>query len=295
MKMTERSRGWCMTLNNPTEGAVDRLVKYMEKHVKYGVVGEEVGESGTPHLQIYMEYETMKSFKQMKELNKLWHVEKRIGTMLQASDYCKKDGKYREVGELAVSKQGKRNDINVVKEAVKTGVNMRGICELTNSYQALKYAETLRKYMCAKRTWKTEIYWFYGPTGTGKSRRAFDMTNIDDRWISMDSLKWFDGYDGQSDIIIDDFRCTDVTMKFLLRLFDRYELNVEIKGGVTAMLAKRIFVTTNNKPEKAFEGCCFEDMQQLIRRIEHIEYFNGNKCDECGKYYSADELPDCCI
>jgi len=47
-----RSRSWCLTVNNWT---VDQLAALKGlTGVTYGVMGREVGESGTPHLQGYL-------------------------------------------------------------------------------------------------------------------------------------------------------------------------------------------------------------------------------------------------
>ena len=51
--MDNRSRGWCFTLNNYNEEEEVRALALPEE-VSYGVVGKEVGESGTPHFQGYL-------------------------------------------------------------------------------------------------------------------------------------------------------------------------------------------------------------------------------------------------
>lgn len=271
--MNKRSRGWCLTLNNYNEAQVKKLTEWFTDNCEYACIGREVGESGTPHLQMCCEFTNMKSFKQMKNVFKKCHFEMRKGTKQEASDYCKKDGDYIEIGKLK-DEAGKRTDINIVKKAVNEGKNMREICDLTNSYQAIRYAETLRKYKMAKRTWKTEVYWFHGKTGTGKTRTAREMAS-DDLWVSLDSLRWFDGYDGHSDVIIDDFRPGQCSFSFLLRLLDRYELKVEHKGGSTQFLAKRIWITCPISPEEGFKRSDVDgSLEQLLRRIDHIRDFN---------------------
>lgn len=289
--MTSRSRGWCCTLNNYDEAKVANLEKWVVKNCDYAVIGREVGEGGTPHLQIHLEFKTLKSLKQMKELNKKWHCEPRIGTKEQASNYCKKDGKFFEHGTIE-NEQGKRTDINIVKEAVKKGATMMDVAELTNSYQAIRYAQTLRTIYQKPRSWKTEVYWMYGKTGTGKSRRAFDMCG--DPYVCMDTMKWWDGYDGHDDVIIDDFRpMADCQLKYLLRLLDRYPFRVECKGGSTQFLAKRVFITTNYGIERSFANGVGEDIKQLRRRVEHTWNFKGQTCPECSRILYKNELCDC--
>lgn len=46
---------------------------------------------------------------------------------------------------------------------------------------------------------------FTGSTGTGKSRRAWDEAGIE-AYIKNPNTKWWDGYKGETNIIIDEFR-----------------------------------------------------------------------------------------
>lgn len=290
--MSGRARGWCMTLNNYVENEYEMLCDWMSKNCEYGCIGREVGTNGTPHLQMCCEFKNMKSFKQMTDVCKRWHVEKRKGTKSEAAEYCKKDGKYTEFGTLG-NEQGKRSDINEVRNMVKEGKTMRDIVEVTSSYQAIKYAETLRKYMMKPRCWKPEVFWYWGPTGTGKSRLAFDQSNPDDRWVSMNGLKWWDGYDGQSDVIIEDFRGCDCTLKTLLRILDRYEYRIENKGGSTQLLAKRIWITCPYSPDTVYNKTLEdEDMKQLIRRIDKIIQFDADTYNDMTMGWIED-IPKC--
>uniref|UniRef100_UPI004048ADC4 RNA helicase domain-containing protein n=1 Tax=Polynucleobacter sp. TaxID=2029855 RepID=UPI004048ADC4 len=81
------------------------------------------------------------------------------------------------------------------------------------------------------------------------------------------TTKWWDGYDGESDIIIDDYRRDFCTFADLLRLLDRYPLQVEVKGGTINFNAKRIFITTPKSIENTWEGRTAEDIDQLKRRV----------------------------
>lgn len=287
-----RARGWVMTLNNFSEMEYRDIVTFMKNETEYGVIGIERGSSGTPHLQMHMEFKNMKSAKQLKAINNRMHIEKRKGTKEQAAEYCKKEGMYEEFGKLKDEK-GKRNDLLEVKKAVQEGKTMNQIIEVAQGYQALKYAETLRKYICPRRDWKTRVYWLWGETGTGKSQRAFSMTEPGTRWISMDSLKWWDGYDGERDVIIEDFRGCDCKLKTLLRIFDRYEYRVEVKGGSTQLLAQRIFVTCPFPPEGVYHVENTEDLKQLTRRIEYVWHFSGNKCGICERFLHDQEECSC--
>ena len=85
-----------MTINNYTENDIEML---SSDKTTYLIYGKEIGENGTHHLQIYVEYGSSKRFDTMKNRYPRAHIEKRKGTAKQASDYCKKDGNFIETGE----------------------------------------------------------------------------------------------------------------------------------------------------------------------------------------------------
>lgn len=106
--MAPQVKKWCFTLNNPTEGEKEALSDLCNsEHVQYAVIGREVGESGTPHLQGYIWFTDRKTRNQAKAvIGDRAHLEVTRGTHQQASDYCKKDGDYDEYG--SPSEEGTR-------------------------------------------------------------------------------------------------------------------------------------------------------------------------------------------
>ena len=56
-------------------------------------------------------------------------------------------------------------------------------------------------------------------------------------------------------------------------MLDRYEYQVEVKGGFRQLVSKNIVITTNVPPEK-FHNKGDEDIKQLLRRIDYIYNFD---------------------
>lgn len=62
-----------------------------------------------------------------------------------------------------------------------------------NSMQAIRFAQVGATYAGPKRTWKTDVYWFWGRTGTGKSRTCYRLVGSD-AYTATDEGKWWCGY-----------------------------------------------------------------------------------------------------
>lgn len=268
----KRSRTWTWTLNNYTNDDVERLMNKSEDDIKYLTFGKEIAPTtGTPHLQGYVMFNNARSFNSAKAYisTRCWIAASK-GTAIQNHVYTCKDDDVFTIGTLP--QQGKRNDLNKVREMVKDGDSMEKILENTDSYQGARYAELCKKYISKKRDWKTKVLWFWGKTGTFKSRTAFDLLK-EDVWVSGETLKWWDGYDGQKNVIIDDFRADNAKFHTMLRILDRYPYQVEIKGASRQLLAENIIITCPYHPKDVYKNRTDEDINQFLRRIECIKYF----------------------
>lgn len=90
-----RSRRWCFTLNNHTTDEYNDIIKHFDTKNALFCIGEEIGESETPHLQGYIEFKNPRSFESIKKINKRLHIEKAKGSREQNITYCTKDGKFK--------------------------------------------------------------------------------------------------------------------------------------------------------------------------------------------------------
>jgi len=276
---------YCFTLNNYVDTDAEFLRRFAEE-CTYLVYQHEKGESGTPHFQGYFRYKSRRSFQAVRRRlsqdgNCRFHLEVRRGTIPQAIDYCtdanKRDvesnGNIVEYGSRPAG-GGSRTDIRDCVGAVKQNKSMRDLFD-QHPEVMVKYARgiaTARLVYQSHRDFKTVVRWYYGSTGTGKSRAARDEAGDGAYWKA-GATKWWDGYDGQETVVIDDYRCDLCPFHILLRLFDRYPMSVEGKGVSMQFVSKTVIVTAPHRPEAMWQRRCNEDVQQLLRRIEEIKLF----------------------
>jgi len=81
---------------------------------------------------------------------------------------------------------------------------------------------------------------------------------------------WWDGYEGQHTVIIDEFYSW-LRYDFFLRLTDRYPLQVETKGGSVQFVSRRIVFTSNTQPTEWYPN--IQDRAAFNRRIGAVFAF----------------------
>lgn len=129
------------------------------------------------------------------------------------------------------------------------------------------------------------VYWIFGGPGTGKTFSAVNLAREvagNSYFIHLPgSLKWWDGYNNQKCVIIDDFRRSQLSdiggLSYLLRILDRYDLSLEVKGGSVVREFEYVIITCPDSPVGAFtyhreddNSVIDENIGQLIRRIFKI-------------------------
>lgn len=281
-----RLRNWVFTLNNYSADDIENLMG-CEKWCSYLVYGREVGENGTPHLQGYVEFDKAETFAKVKKLlGGRVHLEERRGTRQQAVEYCKKDGDWESYG-TPKSGVSTEHDPSVKNKALrymdllKAG-KLGEIAEDPDcSFSILKHVKELAALVERPRPVNTDlkINWYWGPTGTGKTRRAYyeACKKSDKVYLKSTNSKWFDGYDSHEYIIFDDLRSSWFEYSYLLKLLDIYPTQVECKGSSRQWMAKEIWVTSPFHPRDMYSGMQERDqthdsIQQLIRRVHVVEH-----------------------
>lgn len=275
-KNGQRLSRFVFTLNNWTAQEWAQLIETM-KSTKWWIMGKEKAPvTGTSHLQgacVLGKQMALRTIKKLSGLERA-HLEPMKGSPEQSRIYCTKDGDFVEWGRCP--KQGERTDLQKVAQMVLGGATMRELAlDPELSTMVIRYHRgltALRTYVTPPRDPSTppKVIWLYGPTGTSKTRTAVDATTRlygCPPWISSGTLQWFDGYDGQPAVIIDDFRTGHCRFEFLLRVLDRYPFRAPIKGGMVEWNPSLIIVTCPYGPRRLWNLKTEEALDQLSRRI----------------------------
>ena len=283
--LTNQRVAWCFTINNPNI-TKERLMDEISELCKYLIVANEVGESGTPHFQGYLELKSKKRFAQVKTmfLPLVPHLEGRRGTSQQAADYCKKDGDFIEYGQMAVTRQGKRSDLEELTDMIVAKQNMRDVAlaapaTWVRNYRGLAALQELVADPPLMVKPDFELHLYYGRTGTGKTWKALhDNPGIFKKPVGKGL--WFDGLKNHHTSVLIDECNGQFPLDVFLQITDKYICQVEIKGGHTFLEATKMVLTTNIHPAtwyKDSQGTPYggreENGRALFRRFTKILWF----------------------
>lgn len=275
-KMAGRARRWVFTWNNYTDADLE-LFEYMRDNMAEAllrrlIVGKEIAPTtGTPHLQGYFGFTKAYTLGMLKKrFGNQPSFQIARGEDEDSERYCSKENLWINKGE---NLQGQRNDLTALSSAIQAGKGIGAMLdeELIGSLQQLQFAEKILKYKEPKRSWVPEVWVLWGPPGSGKTRRAHEILG-DNLYVKRGSSgKWWEGYDGHENVLLDEFRGSDMPLTELLGILDRYEYRTECKGGSRQLLAKKIAITSPFHPREWYAHAKGEPLAQLQRRITFIE------------------------
>jgi hypothetical protein len=235
-------------------------------------------DTGRYHIQGYLHLSQPVSLSRLKKSLPRAHLEVAKGSPEQNRVYCSKaasraDGPADTHGPFetgVLPAQGARTDLSSACESIKEGK-----WEEVSDVMWAKYHRGLmavaERYMRPRSPTDPppRVYWYWGSTGVGKSRRVSEEAGDDVYWAP--GGKWWCGYRQQKSVVLDDFRPEDMSFHHLLKLLDRYPYRVEWKGGGCWVNTDQFFITAPDPPQYMYQNMCEKLLQQLIRRITLIE------------------------
>ncbi len=271
-----QNRNWCFTdFELLSWGKIYDEYKDIIRYITWGkeICPKTKKEHNQGFIQFYNK-RRMGTIKNMIESQKL-HLEPCKGTASSNIIYCHKDGDYEERG--ASVSQGQRTDLEEIKQIIDTEGSMMDVAE-HNFGAYCRYRSSFEKYkqmvdqQKRKDFRKVEVIIIKGPTGCGKTRRAVEMSK-DTYKIEGGEMAWFDGYNGEKTLVIDEYD-NQINCTTLLGILDGYTRKLPIKGGFTYANWDRVIMTTNN--DELHTSAKNEHKKALKRRITRvINFFTG--------------------
>lgn len=260
---------------------------YTTLELNYIIAGlEKCPNTGKIHLQMYLETSTRRRFSYLTSKMETYftipcHVEKAKGTAAQNKEYCSKERLLLEKGRPM--RQGCRSDLLELKNDIDRGDDDEKLWE--NHFSLMvQYGRRLADYKdlhVPRRREFGQLFIFWGTTGTGKTRKAFELAGESEPYVHMGTTTFFEGYTNQEVAIFDEFDGTSLSFAYFKQLTDRYPMRVNVKGGSREWNPKIIVFTSNIDPRKWWAHELYKPdhwWQQVQRRVNEsngrIEHFD---------------------
>lgn len=257
-----RKRNWVFTCYELDATFTKWEADTIPENVRYIVYQQEIcPDTNRIHIQGYVEFRKSTRINSVKKIlgSRGIHLESRKGTAQEAADYCKKSetairGTLREYGQLSTIQQGRRSDLVTIGERLRAGDEIKQIADdFPANY--IRYSRGIESLYCRYRRhaipdWRTVKVWtIWGATGVGKTRTVYELfgRSLFTLSASKGERIWFDGYEGEETLLIDEFYGW-LPYGMLLQLLDGYKVRLPVKGGHTYSAWTSVVITSNNEP-----------------------------------------------
>jgi hypothetical protein len=265
------ARNWIFTWNAPKSASEIHQVSVLKQamlriesilpHFKYIIYQWEL--VSNHHLQGYFQLKKKSRLVTLKRLfhSDVVHFEVARGTPQSNKDYCtKSDSAYTKVlsspfeyGTFTTS--GQRSDLqSAVSVAIDQGMNAVATqlpSTFVRYHRGLQALRSQRLLADAPMMRPLVVNVFFGDPGSGKSFDAYHLAEQADSYYVLPTVQdgklWFDGYDGEKVLLIEDY---DGSIPFdsFKRLLDVYKMMTPVKGSHTVPAFEAIFITSNTPP-----------------------------------------------
>lgn len=292
------TRKWQLTLNNPVEKGFthDRIREIMEESsgVLYWCMSDEIGEEGTYHTHVYVQYKNAVMFSTMKKRFDGGHFEMAKGTAKENMEYVSKTGKwlkdkkhetsvpdtFEEFGELPMERQGKRNDLGDLYAMIKDGFSNYEILEqMPESLLNLDRIEMARQTILQekyKTCWRdVSVTYIHGSTGLGKTRSIMEQYGYENVFRVTDYVHPFDSYKGQDVVIFEEFR-SSIRLSEMLTYLEGYPIELPCRYANKMACFTKIYIITNISIGEQYPTVQIDnygDWLAFVRRIKRIRHY----------------------
>lgn len=261
-----RGRGYIFTWNSPPDNWTTTLDAIDCKYIIGG--RERAPSTGRFHIQGYIYFSVVKSLRQVCRLLIGCHCELARGTTEQCVTYCRKeDSNPYERGTRPLSCREKGDREKERWETIWNQAKSGNIEDIEPRIRILQYAairKIERDYMPSVGRLNGPCgIWIHGVAGSGKSRAVLDQFPLA---YPKPRSKWWDGYQGEEVVYLDDISVFHVSLGDELKLWaDAYPFIGEIKGGSRKIRPKHFLVTSQYTIQEIWQDQ--QTREALLRRF----------------------------
>lgn len=225
------------------------------------------------------------------------HIKPRYAKRIDNVNYVKKTGRHKDKAHTRISDifefgefvgDGERTDLTdmvnmklngssdiEIFESFQSSYARYGqfVNEMALKYKTVQFATTYRDNM--------EVYYIYGKTRTGKTRYASDKygyANVYKNQGYQDG-KWFDGYEGQDILLLDEYR-SSFDFGLLLQYLDGQPLTIQCRFRNKTACYTKVYITSNiplSEQHKDIQQKEPESWKALLSRITAVYNFDEDK------------------
>lgn len=242
--------------------------------INYLVGQKEKGASGYEHWQLLVLFDKNKRLAAVKSaFTSTTHAE--LSRSSAADSYVQKDDTAIEGTRFLLGERPRKLNSKVDWEKTLESAKQGDFDNINPGVLIRNYGNLVRiradnlKPVAMVRT--VNVFW--GESGTGKTRLAYEQAGLD-AYPKIPSTVWWDGYKGQENVIIDEF-CGRIHHDQLLRWIDRYPVYLEIKHAYHPLMAKNYWITSNLPPEEWYPDIHPRQKAALMRRLTNVVHFDG--------------------
>jgi len=250
------------------------------------------------HLQGFVKFDTHIRLRQLQRIfhNPKLHCEISRGSPLENLAYCvKEDSRLKGTIPTIIPedrslwsdvRQGRRSDLEVLLDMILQGMTDYDIMmAMPSTFMRYQRHVTSARYVWLQATTldyspvRVIVYW--GHSRTGKTRLAIKNSKRSGGYfkVSLQSPTWFCGYQGEPNLIIDEFS-GEIPLSQLLMFLDSYKCRLPVKGGFVMKQYSTIYITSNQDPRSWYPFVPLDQSLALGQRISKIVKFNSNLSSE---------------
>lgn len=240
----------------------------------YGIAcREKCPTTGKEHIHCYAHFKSPRNISRKKCCGA--HIEVCRGTPQQNIEYIEKDGDIiAEWGKRP--KQGGWHTVRELRE-MDDPSELRSVEYRTwlqvKSQKKMKVADVYKGGL--------KVYYITGPSGIGKSRRAFEILT-EQGYEEFDMVSYKNGFytgvsDGEGACVYDDWRPSHMQASEFINFIDYNIHPMNIKGGHVMNKYRLIIVTSIMRPEQIYREVPAESKIQWMRRMQVIDLWPQGK------------------